>query len=114
IFRCLTGSRAFGDGEVLAMLARIALQPAPRLRDRIPDVPQVVEELVGRMLANDRGSRPSDCASVAEELRALLVADHVDPYLDAGVRGAATPSPVATPTTSAPEVLTRAEQSIVS
>ena len=71
LFECLTGRAAFVGEHVMALLARILLEDAPRVRDLRPEVPAPVAALVTRMLAKSPGDRPRDGAALAAELEAL-------------------------------------------
>lgn len=65
LFRALTGELPFGDAPSL-------LRPpgaAPRLATRRPEIPQALDELVGRCLAEDPIERPGSAAEVADALR---------------------------------------------
>ncbi|MFO0576706.1 MAG: protein kinase [Polyangia bacterium] len=59
--------RADGQGEVMAM--HIFSQPKP-LRERDPSVPEVLANLVGRMIAKDPAERPN-MAAIAQELEKM-------------------------------------------
>lgn len=71
LFECLTGRPAFEGEHAIAVLASLLLSDAPRVRSIRPDVPEVLDDLVGRMLAKDPDERPVDGAAVAAELRAI-------------------------------------------
>ncbi|WP_438039357.1 serine/threonine-protein kinase [Sorangium sp. So ce128] len=71
LFECLTGRPAFAGTDVLAVLARLLLEPAPRVRELRPDVPPALDALVARLLAKDPAARPASAAEVAAALRAL-------------------------------------------
>ncbi|WP_437912983.1 protein kinase [Sorangium sp. So ce302] len=71
LFECLTGRPAFAGADVLAVLARLLIEPAPRVRELRPDVPPALDALVARLLAKDPAARPASAAEVAAALRAL-------------------------------------------
>ncbi|WP_437852803.1 serine/threonine-protein kinase [Sorangium sp. So ce363] len=71
LFECLTGRPAFAGTDVLAVLARLLIEPAPRVRELRPDVPPALDALVARLLAKDPAARPASAAEVAAALRAL-------------------------------------------
>jgi tetratricopeptide (TPR) repeat protein len=71
LHQCVIGKRPFQAQDPLALIAKIVLEDAPRLRDLRPDVPADLDELVGRMLAKDVDQRPADGAAVAAELAAI-------------------------------------------
>jgi eukaryotic-like serine/threonine-protein kinase len=78
LFECLCGRPAFLGEHPLAVLAKIVLEDPPRLSELAIEAPPALEALLARMLAKDRGERPSDGHAVAAELLAL----------DAAVEGA--------------------------
>jgi eukaryotic-like serine/threonine-protein kinase len=71
LFECLTGRPAFEGEHAIAVLASLLLSDAPRVRSVRPDAPEVLDDLVARMLAKDPDERPSDGAAVAAELIAM-------------------------------------------
>ena len=71
LFECLTGSPAFEGTHPMAVLAKLLLQETPHVRQRRADVPEVLDELVARMMAKDPEQRPASAAEVAEELGRL-------------------------------------------
>src|SRR5262249_45632640 len=71
LFECLTGRPAFGGEHVMAILAKIVLADAPRVRELSPGVPRALDNLVARMLAKSPEDRPRDGKQVAAELAAL-------------------------------------------
>lgn len=80
LFECLTGESPFHADQPLAVLAKIVLEDAPRVRELRSDVPKELELLLARMLAKERGERPRDgnelCALLGrfDETRAVPVA----------------------------------------
>ena len=71
MFECVTGRPAFVANHALAVLLKIVLEDAPRLRDRMADVPEELDELVAAMLAKERGARPIDGGAVLARLREI-------------------------------------------
>lgn len=71
LFECLTGRPAFEGEHAIAVLASLLLSDAPRVRSIRPDAPEVLDDLVARMLAKDPDERPKDGAAVAAELGAM-------------------------------------------
>jgi tetratricopeptide (TPR) repeat protein len=67
-FECLTGEPAFEGTHPMAVLAKLLLQETPRVRERCPDVPQALDDLVARMMAKDPEQRPASAEEVGEEL----------------------------------------------
>jgi eukaryotic-like serine/threonine-protein kinase len=71
LYECLTGSRAFPGGNVIAVLSNLLTAKPPRARTLAPDVPRELDALLGRMLARDPSKRPANGAEVARELTSL-------------------------------------------
>ncbi len=71
LFECLTGEPAFSGDHVVAVLAKVLREEAPRVRALRPELPEALDALVARMLSKDRGSRPEDGGAVLTELLAL-------------------------------------------
>jgi eukaryotic-like serine/threonine-protein kinase len=71
LFECLTGAPAFSGDHVVAVLAKVLREEAPRLRSLRPELPEALDALVAQMLSKDRGSRPADGDVVLRELVAL-------------------------------------------
>jgi tetratricopeptide (TPR) repeat protein len=67
-FECLTGRAPFAGQHVMAVLAKILFEQAPRVRDLHPGIPAAIDQLVGRMLAKNADDRPRDGAAVAAAL----------------------------------------------
>jgi len=74
-FECLTGRAAFAGAHVVAVLAKILLDPAPRVRALRADVPAALDELVASMLEKSPASRPADGSAVAAALDAIHAGD---------------------------------------
>jgi tetratricopeptide (TPR) repeat protein len=87
LFECLAGVPAFSGDHVVAVLAKVLREEAPRLRALRPELPEALDALVARMLSKDRGSRPQDGGVVLRELVALG-------SVEGGVPEAATPASV--------------------
>jgi tetratricopeptide (TPR) repeat protein len=71
LFRCLTGRRAFEGDNIVAVLAKLVLETPPAVRELNPKVPPELDDLVGRMLAKDRGKRPADGTELLDELEEI-------------------------------------------
>ena len=71
MFECLTGRAVFEAEAPTALLAKILLVEAPRVRELAPHVPASVDECVGRMLAKNPEDRLADAGEVLERLSAL-------------------------------------------
>ncbi len=70
-FECLTGEPAFEGTHPMAVLAKLLLQETPRVRQRRPDIPEELDDLVARMMARDPEQRPASAGEVGDELAAL-------------------------------------------
>jgi tRNA A-37 threonylcarbamoyl transferase component Bud32/tetratricopeptide (TPR) repeat protein len=71
LFECLTGRPAFEGKHVMALLARLLFEDAPRVRDRRPELPRALDGLVADLLAKEPVARPPDAAAVARALEAM-------------------------------------------
>jgi predicted ATPase len=76
IYECLAGRPAFGGEHVMAVLAKILVEPTPSLRQVITGSLRGLDQLLERMLAKDRGERPSDGRAVSELLGELRGREH--------------------------------------
>ncbi|WP_437827053.1 protein kinase domain-containing protein [Sorangium sp. So ce1153] len=70
LFECLTARPPFVAEHVMALLAKIVFEDAPRPGDLRPGVPAWVDTLVQLLLAKDRTQRPADAATVTTFLQA--------------------------------------------
>ena len=97
LYECLTGKPAFSGHHVMALLARVLLEDAPRVRELRPEVPVDLDALVARMLAKDPKERPIDGSA-----------------LEAEIAGLGTMSPSTMSFVPVSSTLTRAEQRLLS
>jgi eukaryotic-like serine/threonine-protein kinase len=75
LFQCLTGKAPFQGPNIMAVLAKILLEEAPRLREVRIDVPAPLDELIARMLAKEPSGRPQKVEEVAAALSAISFGD---------------------------------------
>ncbi len=71
LYECLTGQLPFGGENALAVLSKILLAEAPRVREQRAEVPAALEQLIIEALAKDPAARPRDGAALASRLRAV-------------------------------------------
>jgi serine/threonine protein kinase/tetratricopeptide (TPR) repeat protein len=71
LFECLTGKPPFLGDNVMAVLAKVLLEEAPRVGVVRPDLPEALDDLVARTLAKNPDHRPRDGAELASELATL-------------------------------------------
>ncbi len=71
LYECLAGEPAFTGAHLVAVLAKVLREEAPRVRQLRPELPSALDDLVARMLAKDRAERPADAGAVLRELEAL-------------------------------------------
>lgn len=71
LYELLSGSRPFDEGNVFALADAIRAGKYQPLRERAPDVPAPLCELVDEMLCVDPEQRTSDAAHLLERLEAL-------------------------------------------
>jgi tetratricopeptide (TPR) repeat protein len=96
-FECLTGKPAFSGSHLMALLARVLLEDAPRVREFCPEIPPGIDDLVARMLSRDPMKRPASGKELGAEIAALEASAGAS--LDA---------------LSVPRMLTRAERKLLS
>ncbi|MGZ3450735.1 MAG: serine/threonine-protein kinase [Polyangiales bacterium] len=72
LFESLVGAPPFSGLHAMAVLAKILLDDAPRLRDVLTDAPPVLDGLLARLLAKEPDRRPADGAEVAAEIAEML------------------------------------------
>ena len=71
LFECLTGRRLFDGTHVMAVLAKILVEEAPRPSELRPDVPDGLDRLVHSMVSKDPDRRPRDGGEVRQWLEDL-------------------------------------------
>ncbi len=71
LFECLSGQRLFGGSQIMAVLAKILVEDAPRVRALRPDVPEALDQLIQRMVAKEPSQRPRNGAQLARWLDEL-------------------------------------------
>ncbi|WP_281328868.1 protein kinase [Polyangium sp. 6x1] len=71
LFECVAGRPAFEGTHLMALLARLLFEEAPRLRDLRPEAPRALDELVASLLAKDPDGRPRDAGVVARALESM-------------------------------------------
>ena len=71
LFTCLTGRRPFEADDLTALLLKLVLEDAPRLRAEKADAPAALDELLARMLSKSPLARPEDGAEVARALSTI-------------------------------------------
>lgn len=72
LFEMLTGELPFSGPSPQAMIAMRFVQPAPSARDRAPDIPPALDEVVGRALARNREDRFATARELEEALEGAL------------------------------------------
>jgi len=60
LYECLAGVPPFRGAHVMAVLLKVVLEDPPRLCEVVSDVPEALDEIIGRMLTKDRAARPAD------------------------------------------------------
>jgi eukaryotic-like serine/threonine-protein kinase len=71
LYECLTGAPAFASEDLMALLVKIVIDEVPRVSERMPEVPDALDDLVAQMLAKDPARRPRDGVEVGRELAAI-------------------------------------------
>jgi serine/threonine protein kinase len=79
VVEMLTGTPPFQRNDTMALMwAQLQAAP-PRLTERRPELPPVVDQVIGRALAKSPGSRYATCRAFAEALGAACVAAPEEP-----------------------------------
>jgi len=71
LYECVTGQPVFVGAHVMAVLAKVLLEEAPRARLLRPDLPKEFDNLLARMLSKNPAMRPSNGREVAEALERI-------------------------------------------
>jgi serine/threonine protein kinase len=71
LFECVAGFPPFMSNNAAMLVNQVLSAPAPRLREAVPDVGDVLDALVASLLEKDPERRPSDADSVAARLGTL-------------------------------------------
>lgn len=72
LYQLFTGEPPFVSATVFGLLARIMADPAPRVRDRAPDVPEAIERVILRCLEKEPDKRFASADELAQALRAAM------------------------------------------
>lgn len=79
LFECLTGQTPFHGPHAMAVIMKLLSEDAPRLRTVRPDIPDVLDALVARMLAREPLARFVDATSVVNAIDALGSLKNIEP-----------------------------------
>jgi eukaryotic-like serine/threonine-protein kinase len=71
LFKCLTGQLPFSGENLVAILAKVMLEPAPRVDSMRADLPPALGDLVADLLEKEPEGRPPDGLAVAARLAGL-------------------------------------------
>ena len=71
IFFLAAGRAPFAGDDEAAVLREVLAEPAPRLRDLVPDAPPALDDLVARCLAKVPIERPGAIGDIASVLESL-------------------------------------------
>ena len=71
LFKALTGKAPFEGENVVAVLAKVLFEQAPRPRKVRADIPRELDDLLTRMMAREPSDRPRDAKEVLKELEAI-------------------------------------------
>ena len=92
LFEMLTGSKAFDGDTAINVAYQHVHAGAPRLSSRVPDAPDILDELVAAATSRDPDGRPVDAAAFAALVRTArreLSADELDDRPTAAEAGVA-------------------------
>lgn len=71
LYECVTGQPAFVGAHVMAVLAKVLLEEAPRARKLREDLPKEFDNLLARMMSKKIALRPANGVEVAEALERI-------------------------------------------
>jgi hypothetical protein len=74
LFRCVSGRRPHEAVDAMEMVAKLALEEAPKLSSIALGVPPALDDLLVRLLAKAAAERPANVTIVRDELRAIMKA----------------------------------------
>ncbi len=74
LFECLSGRPAFYADSLLALFAKIAIDPSPRIRELRPSLPAELEELILALLEKHPDARPASAEVVLAAFTAVRAA----------------------------------------
>ena len=86
LYECLTGIAAFTGDHAVAVLAKLLVEDAPRVRATRGEVPAALDALVARMLERDPERRPSDGFTARDALLRALNASSASAISSASLR----------------------------
>jgi urea transport system substrate-binding protein len=72
MYTMLTGEQPFPGSSTMAVLMSLANHTPPPVVEKNPDVPTLLSDLVGRLLAKDPAKRPASAAAVVAALDGVL------------------------------------------
>jgi serine/threonine-protein kinase len=75
LFHCLTGETPYTGGSFVELAEQHLHAPVPRAGDRVEGLPDGVDDVLARSLAKRPEDRYPDCASMGDDLQALLVSE---------------------------------------
>jgi hypothetical protein len=91
LFHMLSGQVPFDGNSAVSIMMKHINGPVPKLKDAWPECPQVLNQLVGKMMQKDPAERQQDYAIVISDLREAY---EVVSNQDAPTMEVATPAPV--------------------
>jgi len=104
LFFLLAGSPPFAGDKHRMWLDKLRAhqaEPVPPIRDRRPDVPAALADLLARMVAKEPSDRPATAAAVADALRPFAVGADLTRLLTRAEGIAEPPRPPVSPTATA-------------
>ncbi len=71
LYECVTGQPVFVGAHVMAVLAKVLLEEAPRARQSCPELPKEFDNLLACMLSKNPDMRPANGHEVADALERI-------------------------------------------
>ena len=79
LFRLITGRRVFDADHVIAYMGRLVLEDAPAASSFRPDVPEILDRALAKLLSRDPDHRPANASVVAQWLSHLPACNNLPP-----------------------------------
>ena len=70
-FELLTGKKPFAGDSIATLIYNITTSPPPSLREMVPDIPEMFETIIGKLLAKDKSLRYQRGKELADDLQEM-------------------------------------------
>jgi serine/threonine-protein kinase len=70
-FELLTGEKPFAGDSIATLIYNITTTPPPSIREIVPDMPEIFETIIGKLLAKDKSLRYQHGKELTDDLQEL-------------------------------------------